>query len=65
MRKLLLSLLLITLLQGCVQKITSPHFPIPSEPLKERLDLSAQTDRDLYVWLNRLRILCIQLGDCE
>jgi hypothetical protein len=58
-------LLLTSLLLGCAPRSTCPNFPLPSDPLKERLDAWAADDRDLYVWLNRLRHLCQSLGDCE
>lgn len=68
---MLLALGLTTLLAGCAGRSNPcPHYPIPPDSVKVLLyDLSKERlkagNPDLWEWGNRLRVLCIQLGDCD
>jgi hypothetical protein len=69
LRGWLLPVLLISLLAGCAPRVSYPPFPFPSDALQEWLDVQAEERKkagnpDLWEWGQRLRILCVQLGDC-
>ena len=65
MRLLLLSLILIGLWGGCARVRVYPPFPLPNEHVVKTLDDLSEKDADVKSWLNKLRVLCIQLGTCK
>ena len=62
---LLLSLTFLGPWGGCARVRVYPPFPMPNEHVVKTLDDLSEKDADVKSWLNRLRVLCIQLGTCK
>jgi len=68
-RTLLLAVMLLsmTLWIACSHRQVCPHFPRPSEAVKEELREYQDKDKhpETWAWFNDLYKLCQQLGDCK
>lgn len=66
MRRSLLVLTFLILLTGCPKPVPCPHYPKPSEEVRETLRPYQDKEKypDTWAWFNALYKLCIQLGDC-
>lgn len=67
MKRLILIIILTILLTGCSSKTTCPHFPKPSNKVKETLEdyQDKEKNPDTWAWFNDLYKLCQKLGDCD
>lgn len=67
MVRLILSLMLMTLLIGCSFRRECPHFPRPTEEVKEVLKPYQDKEKhpETWAWFNDLYKLCKKLGDCK
>jgi len=64
-KKLVLSLMLISLFLGCAGRSSCPEFPIPPPEVQEKFDKLAEEDKQVWEWGNKLLDLCQQLGSCK